>query len=203
MTKERLLRLIEKYKPLGMEYVPETGAILIGRAPHIGPEAWLNSMYDTVSEGDVEEMEQSMGRKIPSQYRDFLLSCSNGLNIVSTSLCLFGQRKMVGRDIVASRQPFDLVTLNRYKSERPRNAPSDSFFFGGYDWDGSQVYFSCDGKVHFCAPDDSKSLREWDSLDDFLISEIHRIHSLFDDNGVELDDSNPTIPVPSNTSGYS
>lgn len=80
MKKETLLGLLEKYKYLGTEYVPQTGATLIGRAPHIGSEAWLNSMYETISESNVVAMEKSIGRKIPAQYRDFLLNCSNGLN---------------------------------------------------------------------------------------------------------------------------
>ena len=195
MIKENLLKLIERYNHLGVEYVPETGATLIGRAPYIGSQAWLNSMYETLSEYDVVAMEKSMGRKIPAQYREFLLNCSNGLNIMNTTLCLFGHRKITGRDITASRQPFDLVTLNRYKSERPQNATSDLFFIGGYDWDGSQIYLTDNGKVHFCSPNDCTSLKSWNSLDDFLKSEILRIYSLFDDNGVELDENVPTLPV--------
>lgn len=195
MKKETLLGLLEKYKYLGTEYVPQTGATLIGRAPHIGSEAWLNSMYETISESNVVTMEKSIGRKIPAQYRDFLLNCSNGLNIINTTLCLFGCRKMIGRDIIASRQPFDLVTLNIYKSERPRNATSNLFFFGGYDWDGSQVYLTYDGKVHFCTRENCASLKEWNSIDDSLTSEIHRIYTLFDDKGVEIDELTPTIPV--------
>lgn len=195
MKKETLLGLLEKYKYLGTEYVPQTGATLIGRAPHIGSEAWLNSMYETISESNVVAMEKSIGRKIPAQYRDFLLNCSNGLNIINTTLCLFGCRKMIGRDIIASRQPFDLVTLNIYKSERPRNATSNLFFFGGYDWDGFQVYLTYDGKVHFCTRENCASLKEWNSIDDFLTSEIHRIYTLFDDKGVEIDELTPTIPV--------
>lgn len=195
MKKETLLNLLKRYKHLGTEYVPQTGATLIGRAPQIGSEAWLNFMYETLSESDVVAMEKSIERKIPAQYRGFLLNCSNGLNIMNTTLCLFGCRKMIGRDIIASRQPFDLVTLNIYKSERPRNATPDLFFFGGYDWDGSQVYFTDDGKVHFCTRENCASLKEWDSLDDFLTSEIHRIYTLFDDKGAEIDESTPTIPV--------
>lgn len=195
MTKETLLNLIGKYKHLGTEYVCQTGATLIGRAPHIAPEAWLNSMYDCISENDIEIMEQSMAKKIPAQYRDFLLNCSNGFNIMTTTLCLFGCRKMIGRDMIAIRQPFDLVSLNKYKSEHPRNATLDMFFFGGYDWNGEHVYLTDDGKVHFCTPDDCTSLKEWDSLDDFLTSEIHRISSLFDDKGVKLDELAPTIPI--------
>lgn len=195
MNRELLLDILGKYKHLGAEYIPQTGATLIGFAPHIGSEAWLNSMYETLTESDIVAMEQSMERKIPVQYQDFLLNCSNGLNIMNTTLCLFGYRKMTGRDIIASRQPFDLVTLNRYKSERPRNATPDLFFFGGYDWDGSQVYLTHDGKVHYCKPFDCLSLKEWNSIDDFLTSEIRRIYSLFDDNGVEINEQVPTIPV--------
>ena len=166
MIKENLLKLIERYNHLGVECVSVTGATLIGRAPYIGSEAWLNSMYSTLSECDVVAMEKSMERKIPIQYREFLLNCSNDLNIMNTTLCLFGCRKLAGRDITASRQPFDLVTLNTYTSERTKNASPDLFFFGGYDWDGSQVYLAEDNKVHFCSPNDCTSLKSWNSLDE-------------------------------------
>lgn len=96
--------------------------------------------------------------------------------------------------MITIRQPFDLVTLNKYKSEQPRNATLD-IFFGGYDWNGEYIYLTDDGKVHFCAPDDCASLKEWDCFDDFLTSEIHRIFSLFDDKGATLDESTPTIPI--------
>jgi len=195
MTKDNLVKLIERYKPLGIEYVPTTGATLIGRAPHIAPEAWLNTLYDPITISDIDKMENSMGRVIPVQYRNFLLNCSNGLNIVLTTLCLFGCRKMIGRSTTASRQPFDLVSLNKYKSERPQNATPELFFFGGYDWDGSQLYLTGNGEVHFCSPDDCTSLKQWASLDDFLSSEIPRIYSLFDEKGVIINESTPTIPI--------
>ncbi len=158
MTKDYLAKLIERYKSLGIKYVPATGATLIGRAPHIASEAWLNTLYDPITLTDIEDMEKSMGRTIPDPYRDFLLNCSNGLNIISTILCLFSSRKMRGRSITVSRQPFDLVSLNKYKSERPQNATPELFFFGGYDWDGSQQYLTVNGEVHFCGPDYCTSL---------------------------------------------
>ena len=195
MTNKELKVLLNRYRHLGTEYVPETKATLIGRAPHVAPEAWLNSMYGCLSEREIDSIEQSISKKIPKQYRDFLMNCTNGLNLMGTTLCLFGYRSMVGRDMVACRQPFDLITLNKYKSERPHNATHDMFFIGGYDWDGSQVYLTEEGGVHFCTSDDCSSLKEWGSLDVFLKSEIHRIYLLFDDKGVEFDETTPTIPM--------
>lgn len=60
MNRELLLDILGEYKHLGAEYIPQTGATLIGFAPHIGSEAWLNSIYETLSENDVETMEKSM-----------------------------------------------------------------------------------------------------------------------------------------------
>lgn len=62
MTRETLLDLIGKYRHLGLEYVPDTGAMLIGRASHIGLEAWLNIIYNPITEDDIVEMEKSMKR---------------------------------------------------------------------------------------------------------------------------------------------
>lgn len=195
MTNNELRELLNRYKHLGTEYVSETKATLIGRALNIAPEAWLNSMYGCLSDCEIDIIEESISKKIPAQYRDFLMYCSNGLNLMGTTLCLFGYRYLIGRDMIACRQPFDLITLNKHKSERPHNATTDMFFIGGYDWDGSQVYLTKDGKVHFCTHDDCSSLKEWDSLDIFLKSEIHRIYMLFDDKGVEFDETTPTTPM--------
>ncbi|RLT76431.1 hypothetical protein D7V95_08390 [bacterium J10(2018)] len=49
--------------------------------------------------------------------------------------------------------------------------------------------------VHFCTRENCASLKKWNSLDDFLTSEIHRIYTLFDEKGVEIDESTPTIPI--------
>lgn len=195
MTTEELRELLGRYAYLGVEYIPETKATLIGRAFHVAPEAWLNSMYGPLTVSEIESIETSLSTEIPISYRNFLMNCSNGLNLMGTTMCLFGFRSLIGRDMIASRQPFDLITLNKYKSERPRNATPEMFFIGGYDWDGSQVYITGDGKIHFCHPEDSKSLKEWDSLDGFIKSEIDRINFLFDEKGMEYNESIPTIPV--------
>lgn len=81
MERNQLLAILGKYKHLGTEYTSDRGYT---RAPHIGSEAWLNSMYDILSECDVMAMGKSIGRKISTQYRDFLLNCSNGLNIMKS-----------------------------------------------------------------------------------------------------------------------
>ena len=51
------------------------------------------------------------------------------------------------------------------------------------------------GKVHFCERWDSTSLFEWNSFEEMLLSETTRIITLFDENGVIIDEDLPTTPI--------
>jgi hypothetical protein len=42
---------------------------------------------------------------------------------------------------------------------------------------------------------DCKILVTWSSLEDFLLSEVQRLNTLFDHNGVKIDSSKPTVPI--------
>ncbi len=46
--------LIYRFQNQGIEESQSTGAILIGKAPHIAPEAWLNTLYPPLSKNDVQ-----------------------------------------------------------------------------------------------------------------------------------------------------
>ena len=84
MTTIELRELLDRYKHLGTEYVPETKSTLIGRAPHVAPEAWLNSMYGCLSEYEIVNIEQSISKKIPVQYYQFLTHFCHTLEAAST-----------------------------------------------------------------------------------------------------------------------
>lgn len=110
------------------------------------------------------------------------------------TLCLYGYRYNYIRDMDHVWQPYSIIEVNKYKYERPLNASEDMFFIGGYEWDGSHLYMTPDQRVHFCRRDDSQSLIFWDSLHSMLVSEIERLYTLFDSNGLQIDDSKPTTP---------
>ena len=184
--------LLLKYSYLGIEESKCTGATLIGKAPHIGEEAWLNRIYPPINVEEIVKIEENVGKTMPKSYAQFLTNYSNGLNILGDTLCLFGYRFNYIRDINVAWQPYSIIDLNKF--DKPRNSTKEMFFIGGYEWDGSFLYMTPDEKVHFCTSSDAQSLISWDSLFSMLISEIKRLYSLFDSKGMQIDENSPTVP---------
>lgn len=183
-----------EFKHLGEETVAETGALLIGRAPHVAPQAWLHKIYPVLSNDDIAKLETDLRTTIPNEYKHFLQHCSNGLNVFVSEFSLDGLRKQLGRSIAASRQPYGLDIPN--VDERPENAKDSYFFIGGYSWDGSKLYIDKETKkVHYCARWDATSLYQWNSFEEMLLSEVKRLINLFDENGVIINENLFTTPV--------
>lgn len=190
---EEVKKELYSFEYLGLEK-SELGAILIGKAPHIAPVAWLHSLYPTLTNEDLDLLEKELDTNIPKEYKDFLLNYSNGLSIFVSKFSLYGMRKELGRTIEASRQPFSLITPNTI--EKPKNAKANHFFIGSYKWDGSKLYIDNEtGKVHYCDRWDATSLYEWNSFAEMLVSEVKRITSLFDEKGVIMNEDLHTTPI--------
>ena len=181
---------IKGFKELGTK---ETKfANLIGKAPHIGREAWLHSIYKPITEKNIAELKNELCVKMPKVYEEFLLVC-NGLSVFGTTLSLFGYRHNYIRDLENIWQPFNVITANN--SERLFDAKTNHFFFGFYNWDGSNLFIDTDTlKVYRCSEDSVKILNEWESLEDMLLSEIDRLMLLFNKDGIKLDKDQETIP---------
>ena len=132
---------------------------------------------------------------IPKVFENFLKNCSNGLNLFLGTLSIFGYRTNFSRiPSEAVQQPFDLLTPNI--KERPKNAKDTYFFFGSYDWDGSQLYIdTTNNHVYLAERYILEKKYEWSSFEDFINSEIPRICSLFDDNGEAINTDVSTLPV--------
>ena len=186
--------LMMRYSHCGTKKVEATGALLIGHAPHIAPEAWLNSVYPCLSEQETAKLERQLGTTIPPEYRHFLQNISNGVNVLVTSFCLYGKRQnRIRTSTDVARQPFDICDLVH---EKPRNADENIFLIGGYDWDGSKLYIDKrDNRVYFCRQDDCTPLKSWVSLEAMLSDEIPRLYSLSDENGAQLDENQSTLPI--------
>ena len=118
--------LLLKFSFLGIENSKSTGAMLIGRAPHIAENAWLNRLYSPIDKIEILKLEDGINKKIPASYVDFLTDFSNGLNILGDTLCLFGYRSNYMRTVDFSWQPYSLVSLNKY--DKPRNSTEDMLF---------------------------------------------------------------------------
>jgi len=182
-----------KFKNLGEE-ISQNGTLLIGKALHIAPLAWLHAIYRTLNDEDIIQIETELNTVLPSTFKFFLQNYSNGLGIFVSKFYLYGLRKQLGRSIEASRQPFSLDIPN--VDERPANAKPNHFFIGGYKWDGSKLYIDKNtNKVHYCDRWDVTSLYQWKSFEEMIVSEVKRICNLFDENGIIKDPDLYTTPV--------
>ncbi|MDQ1161348.1 hypothetical protein QE422_001716 [Chryseobacterium sp. SORGH_AS 447] len=192
MYKE-IRELIYKFQNLGIGNSSD-GAILIGKAPHLGSDAWINEIFPTLENKEIESLEEQLNTEIPQEYKKFLNKFSNGLMVLTATLSLYGFRRELTRDPkVNSRQPFSPISANLY--ERPSNAKDSYFFIGSYQWDGSRLYIDKDTDiVHCCERYDAKSKVQWKSFEEMLVSELKRLYTFFDEKGREIDEDQSTLP---------
>ena len=171
----------------------ENGTLLIGNPYKDKPFWWLQKIYPPISYYDFEKISSIIF--IPKVFENFLKNCSNGLNLFLGTLSIFGYRTNFSRiPSEAVQQPFDLLTPNI--KERPKNAKDTYFFFGSYDWDGSQLYIdTTNNHVYLAKRYTLEKLYEWASFEEFIETEIPRICSLFDDNGEAINPDVSTLPV--------
>jgi hypothetical protein len=187
---ETVKRQLEKYNHLG-EQILQDGTLLIGKAKHIAPQAWLHGIYKPLSNVEIEKLEHDIQLKIPADYEFFLTNYSNGLNIFVDVFSLDGFRKRNSRNIEDAYQPYSIINPNT--KERLEDADSDMFFIGGYNWDGSLLYMK-NNKVYRCSNDNTIPINTWNSFPEMLLSEVERISKLYDKNGIEINADEPTIP---------
>jgi len=186
------LEYLKQFEYLGKRLL-DNGTLLIGKAPHIAPQAWLHSIHSPLTNLQIKELEEKMQTAIPDDYKDFL-KITNGLKVFNTTFTLDGLRKNFKRGIGDVWQPFNIITPNTL--ERPKNAGKKFFFIGGYDWDGSLLYIdSATNHVHLCEREDATSLYDWKNFEQMLESEINRLVKLFDKEGKELNPDESTLPV--------
>ncbi len=172
-------------------HVLADGTQLIGRAKHIGSEAWLHLLFAPISDADVDSLESSVGIRFPEVFRDFL-TLANGLSLFSNSLSIYGQRLSYDRTGEKVWQPFSILTPNTF--ERLPDAKSTHLFIGGYpSGRGYYLYIDIDElRVYRCSRQSSKPLHKWGSFSEMLVCETTRLAGLFDEQGCKLN-SNMSI----------
>ena len=194
MDRKTFEQLLSKYSHLGKKYIEATGATIIGHAPHIAPEAYLNMAFEPLSEEDIFHLEDRLHQNIPDPYKDFLRNVSNGAT-VCCELFLYGYRRIHNKDkgIIYVFEPYDLEDINC--RDWVKKTSPDMFFFGSYDWNGDRLYIDRESlKVVLCDDIDLTPLYKWKSYDDFLQEEVNRLYTKFDENGVQLDESSSPLP---------
>lgn len=189
---ESIIQKLMKWKTCG-ERTLDNGTRLICHVPHVAPEAWFHEIYPSLDEMRIEEIAIKTGGELPKDLIEFL-RCTNGINVFSDSLRLYGFRTSYVRTGDEAIQPYDLISANM---EKERDMPKTWLLIGGYRWDGSSILYDlglCNNKVYRCDPDSNAILQEWDSLWSLLDLEIDRLSELYDGNGVKYDKDTPTVP---------
>jgi hypothetical protein len=187
------LDLLKGYNYLGKKELSD-GAVLIGKAPHIAPQAWLHRIYAPLTIDQIDELQKDCKRVIPLDYKKFLFA-TNGLGVFNTTLSLYGKRTNYIRNVEnAEGQPFNIITPNTV--ERIKNLGDNKLIIGSYSYDGSKLYIdNVTNKVHLSDRYDATSLYEWSNFDEMLDSEIKRLITLFDNDGKKVDKNRSTLPI--------
>jgi hypothetical protein len=156
--------------------------------PWVAPKAYLNIVFKPCL-----EIHESSKRKFPEGFLEFL-RFQNGAILFSGTLAIYGFVKpgtLLERGDIFSRLPFDVEDVNAQVPTRHR----EKFFaFARYGYDGTLACIACEtGKVAlFCG--DKCLPNSWQSLDDWLTSEINRLSFLFDTSGRMLANKSDTLP---------
>ncbi|MBR6041851.1 MAG: SMI1/KNR4 family protein [Paludibacteraceae bacterium] len=188
-------KLLFRYDKYGTE-LTDNGTILIGHPNYLPKLWWLIQLYPKLEENDIKVLEKECDMPIPHQYKEFLLHFANGFDFQNGDFTLYGLRKILGRSIEASRQPFSLKTPNRSERNLIKNVKNSFFFIGSYSWDGSRLYIDIDTqKVHLCSRYDAKSLYEWNNLEDMIISELTRLYSYYTEDGKPINEHISNLPI--------
>ena len=190
---DNIRELITKFSYLGTKETANKKALLIGHVPQIAPDAWLNCLYKPVSLKEIQLIEMSIGVSVPDSYKSFLLSFSNGLNILGDTLSLFGYRSNYSRTNEDVWQPYDIISFNLY--EKPQNATQKEFIIGCYELDSSLLYISKEDEICYCKSEDILPLKKWNSLSDMLYEELTRLYELVNEKGLFIDTDLKTTPV--------
>lgn len=188
----QLRELILEAKGLGYEITPN-GAELFGFVldEEFGIKRWWHYLFPALTITQQDELQESCKTQIPSSLREFL-SHSNGVNLFSDALCIYGLR--LGNDRTSKEAyPYAMDIPNTF--ERPEDAKPNHLFIGGFNWDGTLLYMDTEtGKVYRCQKRTVKPINEWPDFWTMLLSEAKRIKSLFAPSGSKLDLSAPTSP---------
>ena len=171
--KQIILDSLGNLEEFESEMLPD-GTELIGRVPHVAPEAGLHLFFAPATDEQIQNIQDQIGTLLPSDYANFLLEF-NGISLFSNALYLYGARKNYKRSGNDVWQPFDIVVPNTL--ERPDALESSEIIIGGYTLDGSRLCMNrASGEIFRIDRLATGSvLNRWPDLKVFLREEIARL----------------------------
>jgi hypothetical protein len=161
--------------------------------PWIGPEAYLNIVYKPAPHAILCDVARKLA--FPSVLSDFL-GHQNGVKLLSGSLNLCGvvePGRLLNRESSFTLPPFDIDQENEsWPLSRER-----LLVVGGYRFDGSRACIDrSDGRVHIFRRKQQTPFTSWPTFERWLLGEIVRLQSLFDDEGRRIAPESETGPFP-------
>jgi hypothetical protein len=187
-----VLDILNNWAKLGSK-TTSNGTKLIGHVPHVGSMAYLHSIFGPLKEEEIVQVEQEINHNLSDDLKAFY-RYANGCSLFLT-LEITGLRKDYNREL--NENVYQPISI-RYQNviDQPKNKTEEMVFFGGYDYDGSNLYMvDNDQRVFLCSSESAiPVLYEWESFETFLLSEVKRLSEIFDKKGYQIKDDIETIP---------
>src|SRR5258706_14700655 len=95
MSLQDVLQILRDSRVPGRRTLPN-GTELIGRVPHVAPQAWFHTIYGPLSEEGIAEIERILEKPLPTILKRFF-TLANGLNVYSDELAIYGLRSDYSR----------------------------------------------------------------------------------------------------------
>ena len=176
----KLLQIIEKAKSFGYQE-NKNGSKLYGHVPHIAPFAWFHTTYKPLSFWKIRKLEKMMNKNIQDVYKQFL-KMTNGIDIFSNTLSLYGYMGIINRSDFNDRNPYNLINPNTI--ERIDTAPDNWFFIGSYGPNADQLFIDTStDKIYRCERWTTNIISSWPDFWTMLFSEAKRMSKLFTNDG--------------------
>lgn len=161
------------------------------QVPWVGPEAYLNVIYRPAASHVLSEVGTKL--QFPDPIFEFL-GQYNGAKMFSGALNLYGVVEagyLLNRQDSFSLPPFNIEEANRLWQTDPENL----LVIGGYRFDGSRVCISrSSGQILLFRKKGREPELSWNYFESWLLEEITRLCSLFDDEGKRLWPESETVP---------
>lgn len=160
------------------------GARFVCHRPDLAPLAYMHTILHRLEEEYIQDIKNSYTYEFPEELEEFL-RIANGLWVFnidgfSDAIAIYGYRHWV--DSADSIEPIDL----RYADlDRPKKCPKKRLFFADYRVDDPivRMFFNADGidkKVYACMKGSNEILKEWNSFEEWFVTEVERLNNLFD-----------------------
>ena len=145
--------------------------------------AWLrHATFPPLVDKEFSRLEQDLGRPIPEPLASFYCTCSNGLNLFSGELSVYGLQRHLKRD-VKFMQPFS-ITAEAGPSDL---VDGELFMFGSRNSGEERLYLDeTSHEVLACPRDASDVIARWPGFWEMLLSEAERLRPRFDGDGRRL-----------------